>query len=310
MEKNIEKDRYESLQKSVNNAIKLLCTKIQDLKVEVKELRGDKDTHVKNHSDLCSCIKSNEYMRNKMDRIEEKMEKIIKENNPTTVASYIKETIDGNIGSIEMIESEISALKKKQAENCENISLINESIMSLQKSHDALMKSEENTRVLMMKHMDELKEAVRKKEINSTVKTFDDSESETKFASKECLSKHIKYKHSIRKIFTCEICNHDLKESIDLEKHMITVHNTEKQYKCDICESAFVVEWHLRKHKINHQKNNVRKCHYFNNMKPCPFWTLGCKFSHEVSNMCKFNQSCRLKKCQFRHSQETKNSSN
>ena len=38
MDTNLE-DKYENLKKSVNNAIKLLCNKREDIKVEVRELK-------------------------------------------------------------------------------------------------------------------------------------------------------------------------------------------------------------------------------------------------------------------------------
>ena len=41
MDKELE-NKYESLKKSMNNAIKLLCNKIEDIKVEVRELKGVK----------------------------------------------------------------------------------------------------------------------------------------------------------------------------------------------------------------------------------------------------------------------------
>ena len=69
MDKNIEQDKYESLKKSLNNAIKLLCNKIQDIKKEVKELKEDKVKHSMNTSKLCSCTKTNEDMKNKFEKL-------------------------------------------------------------------------------------------------------------------------------------------------------------------------------------------------------------------------------------------------
>ena len=108
-------------------------------------------------------------------------------------------------------------------------------------------------------------------------------------------------KHQHSKHFTCNTCNQKFEESPTCEHHMITMHKIEKQHKCDECESTFLVEWRLKKHKKNHQKDFVRKCHYFNNRKECPFKQLGCKFSHEESSLCKNNENCTIYKCQYQH---------
>ena len=288
----------------------MLCNKIQDIKKEVKELKEDKVKHSMNTPKFCSCIKTNEDMKNKVEKIEDKIEEILIKSNPTTCDTDLKGTNDGNNDTVKLIESEISDLRKMQKVNSENIGVINVSIISLQKRHDAMIKNEENKRDLMLKEINEVKEEVRNIEQKSSITTSDVSEPQckeckTKFTSKECLLRHVKCHHSRQ--FTCEFCNHKFGESIALEHHMMTVHSTGKQYKCDICKSSFVVEWRLRKHMDNHKKLNVRKCHYFNNMKDCPFLNLGCKFLHEKSNLCKYDGSCKSKKCQYTHTLTTAN---
>ena len=55
MNSNLE-ERYESLKKSVNHALKMFCNKIEEMKLEVKDLKtkvnSDKDYHKE-----CSCKK-------------------------------------------------------------------------------------------------------------------------------------------------------------------------------------------------------------------------------------------------------------
>ena len=50
-----------------------------------------------------------------------------------------------------------------------------------------------------------------------------------------------------------------------------------------------------------HENKNMKKCHYYNNLKACPYEDIGCKFEHKVSEQCYFQKQCRNKLCQFRH---------
>ena len=77
-----------------------------------------------------------------------------------------------------------------------------------------------------------------------------------------------------------------------LEKHLRTHAETTK-FKCNDCGKEFLMEWRLKKHKEMHTKQNVKKCHYYNNSKICPFDDIGCKFVHEVSKKCFFPKSCK-----------------
>ena len=302
--------KYESLKKSVNNAIKLLCNKIEDMKKEVKELKAEQVENNKDACKSCDCNKTTENIRNRVERIEVKMEEMIKENKQTSSESNIKENIVENITNVKRIDSEIKELKKTQTKNVENIRLISENIAALEQSQEAQKKSEQDKMGLVRKQSIEIEDLVRKMEIISTAKTSDDSQyicrqCDEKFTLKEGLRNHIIHKHSTQ--FHCETCGHEFEGSVALEQHMITKHNAEKKYKCDICKNDFVADWRLRKHKKMHMKTNARKCHYYNNMKECPFSYLGCKFLHEKSDMCKFNGNCKLEKCQFQHSKPTNN---
>ena len=214
-----------------------------------------------------------------MDKIEEKLEEISKEGNITIFNSNIRENIVKNKTNVKKIESEIQELKEKQVQNFENIRLISENIVSLEQSHEAQKKSDHSN--------------------------YKCRQCEAKFTTEVCLKSHINHKHSTQ--YHCEICRNEFEGNVTLEQHMITIHKAEKKFKCDKCETAFVVEWRLRKHKKIHLKTNIRKCHYYNNMKECPFSTLGCKFLHEKSSFCKYNENCNLEKCQFQHSETSNN---
>ena len=54
----MEQDRYENLKRSVNSASKLLCNKIQDKKVEVKELKEDEARNRKEKTEQWECKKN------------------------------------------------------------------------------------------------------------------------------------------------------------------------------------------------------------------------------------------------------------
>ena len=299
MDKELE-NKYESLKKSMNNAIKLLCNKREDIKVEVRELKKEKVKNEKTTCKQCICSKTNENMKNRVDIIEEKVKEIIEHSSATSMDSDCVK----NKANVEKIEYEIQEVKKRQAVNCENILLITKNIEILQQSHDALKVEEVNNRDLLTKMISE------KAEVKQTEPTSDDlkyecSKCDTKYTTTECLLKHKTYKYPSQ--FTCKICNHKFEDSVSLEQHMMALHSTEKQFKCNLCESAFVVEWRFRKHFKNHQKSYVRKCHYYNNKKECPYSHLGCKFLHVKSSLCEYNGNCKIVKCQYQHSSKPNN---
>ena len=76
MDKEME-NKYESLKKSMNNAIKLLCNKIEDIKVEVRELKGVKPKNYLTTCKKCSCSKTNESIKNRVEIIEDKLKDIM-----------------------------------------------------------------------------------------------------------------------------------------------------------------------------------------------------------------------------------------
>ena len=59
-----------------------------------------------------------------------------------------------------------------------------------------------------------------------------------------------------------------------------------------------------------HTKNNIKNCHYFNNMKKCPYEKLGCKFLHAVSKICELGETCERHLCPFRHTMDMSVASN
>ena len=117
------------------------------------------------------------------------------------------------------------------------------------------------------------------------------------FFSRDNLKYHINTRHP--KKLSCKECDETFNENWKLERHM-TSHGRQKKLKCDTCEMTFHFKWRLNKHITGHQ-NQLKKCHYFNNNKTCPFEEIGCKFLQVMSTECTFKAFCTNDKCQFRH---------
>ena len=56
----------------------------------------------------------------------------------------------------------------------------------------------------------------------------------------------------------------------------------------------------MSKHQQIAHENVKLYCHFFNNLKNCPFKE-ECVFLHEVSKQCKFSIECERQMCMFRH---------
>ena len=80
------------------------------------------------------------------------------------------------------------------------------------------------------------------------------------FVDDETLQKHLKFKHidrSIRKKWTCTMCNYSTTYKSDLKVHAVTYSNT-RAHKCDNCEKCFKRKKNLTQH-INSVHNKDRK---------------------------------------------------
>ena len=105
-----------------------------------------------------------------------------------------------------------------------------------------------------------------------------------------------------KKKITCDMCKQIFGRNCDLEKHIKTKHENHEKFECDQCNQKFVTSWRLMMHTKGHTLSSQRNCHYFNNGKLCPFEDLGCKFSHTLSMMCKFDKKCSKNLCAYQHS--------
>ena len=120
-----------------------------------------------------------------------------------------------------------------------------------------------------------------------------------KFATKKKLKIHMQEMHPQK--IECKNCDKVFMKKCDLEVHIKSQHQKLNDYTCDMCDKKFVLKWRFLKHQDNHNNQNRRKCHYFNNGKNCPFEEIGCMFAHEASKMCMFDEICCKTLCSYKH---------
>ena len=101
----------------------------------------------------------------------------------------------------------------------------------------------------------------------------------------------------------CSYCIQTFQKNYELEYHMKTCHENCNEYECEKCKKKFVLEWRLKKHMKNHDQpaSLIKKCHFYNNGKECPYEEIGCMFAHVSSEICKFRKTCKNKLCSFKH---------
>ena len=95
----------------------------------------------------------------------------------------------------------------------------------------------------------------------------------------------------------CTNCEASFDEIWKLEDHLKS-HDKVEDKKCEHCGKMFYFEWRLKKHQLIHMNKNLRKCHYFNNDKACPFEDIGCMYLHvEFETTKKFDICSKIKLC-------------
>ena len=119
------------------------------------------------------------------------------------------------------------------------------------------------------------------------------------FRSGKDLKRHNKLNHTLPQI-KCNSCEKVFHKNCDLESHPEKEHKVEK-FECEKCDKTFVLKWRLIKHQKIHNGQNIKKCHYFNNQKICPFEQIGCKFLHLPAGECENSDLCTLKLCLSKH---------
>ena len=129
-------------------------------------------------------------------------------------------------------------------------------------------------------------------------KLFKCTECDSQFKSKSLMKQHFKKEHWVPTVKLWDNCDEIFVENWELEVHLKS-HSDAEIYSCNKCDKTFVLKWRLEKHKKGHMGKIC--CHYYNNMKKCPFEKIGCMFLHSESENCKFQNKCRKKMCQYKH---------
>ena len=119
------------------------------------------------------------------------------------------------------------------------------------------------------------------------------------FRSKKTLKYHNQSNHN--KLIKFKSCDKTFENNCDLELHINENHDSAEHLECVKCGKRFVLEWRLKKHQEIHTNQNIRKCHYFNNQKCCPFEVIGCMFAHSLAGKCKYGEKCSKMLCSFQH---------
>ena len=122
------------------------------------------------------------------------------------------------------------------------------------------------------------------------------------FNSRIKLRRH--YIENHRQKIKCKLCDETFEKNCDLEEHIKINHQSAECFKCEECDKDFVLKWRLKKHQESHISKSVKKCHYFNNNKQCPFENIGCMFIHSVSDTCMYGNNCTKKMCSFQHKKD------
>ena len=99
----------------------------------------------------------------------------------------------------------------------------------------------------------------------------------------------------------CKLCPETFELNCDLEVHVKRNHVSEEKFDCDICGKSFALEWRMKKHKQIHTNQTLKRCHYFNNDKSCPFEEIGCMFEHSFAGICRYGGKCNKTLCSYQH---------
>ena len=122
---------------------------------------------------------------------------------------------------------------------------------------------------------------------------------ENSFSSKKNLKIHSLETH--KQPIKCKSCEETFDKNCDFEVHIQINHRSQETFKCEECGKNFVLKWRMLKHQDIHNNQPLKKCHFFNNQKSCPYEDIGCKFEHSVSEICSFGNKCTNNLCSFQH---------
>ena len=163
----------------------------------------------------------------------------------------------------------------------------------------------------LTKVVEELKSQIRSKTEDVTLVAKDKmkmsyikcSQCSAKFDSKKTLNVHIRKCH--KQNYQCTLCEYECHQISNLDEHMALKHPNGKIFSCNHCGIKFMSEARMKMHvKMHNQASKIKFCHYFNNLKPCPYERYGCKFKHSDSPLCMYGKMCKKKLCQNKHKED------
>jgi hypothetical protein len=181
--------------------------------------------------------------------------------------------------------------------NLRTLKNLDTKIIAIEKNFETQKKIEElekavNKNTLVLKQFSEEKMTKTDESLSHPYKVCNKT-----FESRGNLKTHKKEEHQKKKI--CKYCEETFEQTYKLEKHLEG--HKEKEFECTTCGKRFQLEWRLKKHHASHDLKTLKKCHYFNNGKLCPFEEIGCMFLHVLSPKCIFNRMCKNKMCPYQH---------
>ena len=145
----------------------------------------------------------------------------------------------------------------------------------------------------------ELSEKFKKLEQHKQIPLFQCKKCQKSFLSSEDLKIHMKNHADRNQIFKCDECDLEFNEEWKILAHK----KSHVKFKCGKCEKSFKYEILRDKHmKISHE-NKMLYCHYFNNLKQCPYEE-SCIFMHKDSDLCKYGNRCERFLCMYKHKNE------
>ena len=149
--------------------------------------------------------------------------------------------------------------------------------------------------------------------ITSLIKKYEDLENEIKtdknahFQCNKCDMKFVTSKellnHKNKSLecqanFKCDGCEKTFRK----EDQMLLHKKMHGKFTCEECGCEFTIVGLLEKHMTAVHGSIKIFCHYFNNVKNCPFKTQ-CIFAHEASEDCRFGKECERLLCMYQHEQ-------
>ena len=254
-------------------------------------MNSDKDYHKE-----CSCKKESSNIKKSVKTIEDNITKCIEKD-----ISKLKEDmnrglpdkckcfneLEGVNASLKLIEAKVDMFEDGFEANDKKCKVLDAEIQNL-------MKRLEENRMKIEKVDNELET------FNEKYNDLENLDKKHNNTSNQIVHTEIK-SHKHQKHYSCNQCKCDFENSFKLELHIKTEHEAYNLHNCDECGIKFAKKWRLMKHKMVHSNRSLRTCHFYNNAKECPYFSMGCKFRHENAPICNLGENCRKHLCQFKH---------